>query len=397
MGPLSQALTAANVAALKSQGVYMNFHTAVNPGGAIRGTLNRSLLSTSATNASQMAVANALDVSAGYNTELDQILMAKAVASSADRTDTLQALSGHTLYADGRQAVETMVDAQEVLFAQTAAPTVGGGFFAAAGESFGKRDSDVGQAGSKISRPSLLVGFDSGDNSGMHGGFAIGYANGKDKFKGGAGETEAKTTSVHGFVASGGDGVQFAATVGYGKSKFDTTRRLTTVARTATSSHDGSVWNLGAKVSGPVAADALSISPYGQIDMQRAKIDAYTEAGGGPVGLIVPMHKEKNTAVEAGAALNLPMKGASGEMTVRLQAGWRYNLDGGGGTIATGMVGTPVTFSTVIKSPDKSSAHIAASVTGQLGPKVSASAGYRGYISSHNDVHLLQLRIAMAL
>ena len=86
IGPLVWAIPAADVVNLKPLGLYMNFHTAVNPGGAIRGTLVRALTSTAATTGAQMRVANALDVSAGYNADLDSVLMSTATASASPST-----------------------------------------------------------------------------------------------------------------------------------------------------------------------------------------------------------------------------------------------------------------------------------------------------------------------
>jgi hypothetical protein len=48
VGPLTWSIPTADVDNLKNQGLYMNFHTAVNPGGAIRSTLVRALLAPSA-------------------------------------------------------------------------------------------------------------------------------------------------------------------------------------------------------------------------------------------------------------------------------------------------------------------------------------------------------------
>jgi uncharacterized protein with beta-barrel porin domain len=399
VGPLTWAIPSTEVVNLKAEGLYFNIHTQQNPGGAIRGQIVRASLATSATDAPQLAIANALDVSAGFTPELDVLLMNAAVASPGARSQLLDELSGRTVYAEGRHAAETMLDFQETLFSHTediaGSPAEGFGLFATAGHSFGTRDADVGQARSRISRPWVLAGVDFG-SAGFRGGLGIGYANGEDKFRGGVGKTEVETTSVHAFVSTG-DTVVLSAVAAYGWNEFDTQRNLASLAQTARSSHDGKVWSLGAKVSAPLTLSNLNISPYGQIDMQHAKVDAYSETGAGSVGLVVPKRTDESTSIEAGAALALPIPMQGGGLTARLQAGWRYRVSGDSDDFATSFVGSPVAFQTNVLSPNRSAAHLSASITGKLAPNLTAAAGYRGLISKDTDVHALEVRLALTL
>ncbi|CAN0089573.1 unnamed protein product, partial [Phaeothamnion confervicola] len=268
--------------------------------------------------------------------------------------------------------------------------------FAAAGTSFGKRDTEVGQAGSKTSRPMFMAGIDLASTEGLTGGLAIGYAKGKDKFRGGIGETEVETTSVQAFV-SAGQTIVFSGVAGYGWSNLDTRRSLTSLGLTATSSQEAKVWSLGAKVAAPMGFGGDStLAPYAQIDMQRATIDAYSETGAGVAGLVVPKRTEETSALEAGAALTIPLATAGGGMTARLRAGWRYRLDGGGDEFATRLAGSPVAFLTSVQSPSRSAVHIGAALSGELAPNVTASASYRGLLSGDRGAHALQARVAFA-
>ncbi|MDB5454074.1 MAG: autotransporter outer rane beta-barrel protein, partial [Caulobacteraceae bacterium] len=291
VGPLTWAIPSAEVVNLKADGLYMNIHTQQFPAGAIRGQIVPSLLATSATNAPQLAVANALDVSAGFTPDLDLVLMSAAVASAGTNAQLLDDLSAGTVYVQGRHAVETMASFQETLFSLTedlaGSSAQGFGLFATAGDSFGKRDAVIGQPRSKISRPWVLAGVDFGSGAGVRGGLGVGYAKGKDKVRGGFGKTDVETTSVQAFVSTG-QKVVVSAVAGYGWNKFDTQRNIASLGRTASSSHDGKVWALGAKVSAPLTLNSnLNISPYGQVDMQHARIKAYSETGAGSVGLVV--------------------------------------------------------------------------------------------------------------
>jgi outer membrane autotransporter protein len=400
VGPLTWAIPSAEVVNLKAERLYFNIHTQQNPGGSIRGQIRAALLSTSATDASQLAVANALDVSAGFTPDLDQLLMNAAMASGEARTQVLNDLSNRTAYSQTRHAAETMVDFQETLFDHTQdvrqSPAEGFGLFAAAGESFGERDGEVGQAGSKISRPWLMAGFDIG-SGGFTGGLAVAYAKGEDKFRGGAGGTDVETTSVHGFVSMG-ERVILTGVAGYGWNTFDTRRGLASLGSTAAASPDGEVWSLGAKVSAPFAAgNTMSISPYGQIDMQHASVDAYSETGVGSAGLVVPKRTLERTSLEAGAALTAPLSSQGGGLSARLQAGWRYRLQGDSEDFATSLVGSPVAFLTDVASSSRSAAHLRASITGNLSTNLSVAASYRALVGSRDSLQAVELRLTLRM
>ncbi len=139
-----------------------------------------------------------------------------------------------------------------------------------------------------------------------------------------------------------------------------------------------------------------SVSPYGQIDMQYASIDAYTETGANAAGLVVAKHKAKDTAVEAGATLVVPM-GSSGDVTARLQAGWRYLLDGGREAVATNLVGSPVAFQTYVLSPSNSTVHVAGALATKITDNLSGSFGYNGSISGRMSSHTLEARLTLKM
>jgi uncharacterized protein with beta-barrel porin domain len=398
VGPLVWAIPTAEVANLKAQGLYMNFHTSVNPGGAIRGQLVRSLISTSATNSAQMNVANALDVSAGYNADLDSILMAEAVATTANRTQALDDLSGRTIYVQGRQGVEAMSGFENSLLSHAGSHKAVTGFapFAIIGDAFGKRDADVNQAGSKVSRPSILAGFDFGAGENMTAGIGIGYADGEDKFSDGFGSAKAKTTSGQAYVSVTGDRFVVTATGGIGTTKFDTSRNLPSLARVASSNHSGKVYALAVKVSAPISVGGkATLAPYGVLDMQQAKVDGYSETGAGAAGLVVPQRTDKESAFEGGLEWNAPL--GSDTLTAHLQAGWRRAIQNSGDNLAVTVAGSPVAFQTAIGPIDKDTAHLEASISGEVSPNLSISAGYYGLIGDTSTNQTIELRLSFRM
>lgn len=403
VGPLTWAIPNAELVNLNNAGLYMQFHTQLNPGGEIRGQIVRASFAPAATTDTQMLVANALDTSAGRNADLDQVLMGRFAATQtvATRTATLEDLSGRTLYSSARQAVEAMGGFQDSLFGHAedmaGSDLEGFGGFVGGGLIFGKRDTDSATAGAKTSRPYVMAGFDYGLGDGAAVGLSVGYADGKDEFRNNLGETGVKTTSVTAHFAGGGEGVNFAAVAGYGFVKADTSRAIASLSRTATSEHDGKVFSIGAKVSVPIEMDGDStLSPYGQLDYQTATMDAYSEAGASSVGLMVPEHKEKSSAAEIGAAFHVPM-GADDSTAVRLSAGYRYLLEDGKDTISTRFVGSSSTFTTLVRSPGMSGVRAGVNLVAKVSDNMSFSAGYNGLISSRTKMHALEARLTIKM
>jgi hypothetical protein len=95
---LTWAIPAADVVNLEAGGLYFNIHTQARPGGEIRGQLLRATLAPAATNATQAAVAAAMDVSYGFAADLDQALIRTNLAATATQTQALDELSGRSLY-----------------------------------------------------------------------------------------------------------------------------------------------------------------------------------------------------------------------------------------------------------------------------------------------------------
>ncbi len=405
IGPLTWAIPTAEVANLKNLGLYMNLHTAVNPGGAIRGTLVRALTRTAATTDAQTRIANALDISAGYNADLDSILMSTATASASTRTQTLEDLNGKTIYAQGRQSIESMAGFGNSLFSHAdslarASGSEGFSGFVDGGSAFGKRDAYGDQAGSSVTRPFILGGVDYRFDPQAAAGFAVGYADGLDKFDNNAGRTKSKTTSINAFVTAGmGGSVVFSATGGYGWTKYTTTRAIASLSRTASSSHSGTAYNLAAKVAAPFAIDnGSTIAPYLSVDSQSATVDAYTETGANSVNLVVPQIKIKESASELGANFRVPMGADANGVTANLTAGWRYLLNKGSGSFNAALAGAPnVAFTNLILSPGKNSAHLAANLSAVISGNLTGSIGYEGFMSSRRSLHAIQARLVLKM
>lgn len=406
VGPLTWNMTSSAVDSLKAGELYMNFHTAVNPGGAIRGQLRRALLAPAATDAAQQRLANALDVSAGYDADLDAVLIQTNLAAVATQTQTLHELGTSTLYSAGRQQIDAMTGAESALFAHATearfhppADPNRLNTFVHLGSEFGRRSATANQAGATVSRPFAFAGVDRWLSGAAHGGFALGYADGRDSFEGSLGRTTAKTTSLHAFGSADLGGVALDALAGYGWSKLHVARNLGSLNRTASASPQGTVWSAALKASKSVTLqNHATLAPYVSIDVQKATVDAYTEADAGAVGLVVPQRETWSSALEGGATLLVPVKSDAGRWTFRAQAGWRYLLEDGSGRFGARLGGSPVAFSTETDGLGRSSVHVEAGMNGQLSDSLRFSFGYRGDLgASAQTVHAVEARLVFQL
>lgn len=399
IGPIPWAIPTAEVANLKAGNLYINIHTQTFPGGVIRDQYGRVLFSNAAATESQSAVGGALDTSAGFNADLDQVLFSTAVLSAPGQAAVLQDLSGETLYAQAREPAEIMQRFQDTILqhGDSGPPAAEGfGVFGSLGADWGRRDSRDGQIGADIDRQSILAGVQYAWTPGMAVGAALGYGEGKNKFNDGLGKTKAKTLGLQGFVTGDFGKLRATAVAGYGWSEVDSDRNLPSLGRTATSSPDAKTWAVAARVSTPLqVATNTTVSPYGQLDAQGTRVDSYTETGAGSVGLIVPKQKFNTVAMELGAALAARF-GAQDQWTARLQAGWRHQLDDGKTSLPLALIGSPVGFVQRIPGSGKDAAHIDASIGGTFGERWNVEAGYRGLLGD-DSVHGVELRFSYAM
>jgi hypothetical protein len=117
--PFTWNLSATALNDMRNGGLYLDLTTATFPDGVIRGQIFRATLSPAATNLAQNKLANlVLDVSAGYDADLDQILIQTNLAPLAVQARTLDDLSARTVFVQNRQQIETMANVTAGLFAQ---------------------------------------------------------------------------------------------------------------------------------------------------------------------------------------------------------------------------------------------------------------------------------------
>jgi outer membrane autotransporter protein len=255
--------------------------------------------------------------------------------------------------------------------------------YANAGVDFGSRKTVDGETGAKISRPYLLGGANYSFGGGSILGLGIGYASGKNTLHGGLGETTGKTVAIELSMSSAFEGSPFVvdAAIGYGWTSYDITRQIPSFSRTATASPGGSSWGGAVKISAPLSASGqFKLTPYGQLDFVATKVDGYTEAGAGSLGLMVPGQPLSNGYAELGLAVGPEAVAKDGGIAPHLQVGWRHAVDRGKATLATRLIGSPVLFNTVML-PAKDGVTLAASIATRVSGGLELSLDYHGLVA----------------
>lgn len=405
IGPLTWAIPAADVVNLENQGLYFNIHSQSRPGGEIRGQFVRAVLAPSATTDTQRGLAQALDVSAGFSNDLDQVLISTNLLSSATaKAQALDDMSARSVYVQGRSGMESMASLDGSLLARAevqrlagGSPGDGGRMFITGGYDFGKRSATDRGTGSKFERPYLVGGYEYAVGANGSAGIALGYADGKDKLSNNGGRSIVKTTALQGFFSSElGSNLSLDGAASYGWTKVNNVRALTSLSRTATSTPKGKSWSGALKLSSSVdmGGDA-KLSPYAMVDHQSARINGYSEAGAGALGLVVPKLTTKNSAAEIGASFAAPTKQSWGVLVPRLLVGAHYVFDETAGSFNTQLVGSSVAFATPIQHPGKTAARVEASISGEMTTGLVATLGYRGMVgASGQSNHGLEGRLA---
>ncbi len=391
--PFTWNLSATALNNLKIGALYMDITNGDFPDGAIRGQLFRATLAPAATNLAQNRMANlVLDVAAGISPDLDAILIQTNLAPLAVQRQTLDDLSARTVYAPVREQIETMATLTDSLFAQAdenrlnpeAASRRIDTFFKG-GESFGHRANTANQQGSRVSRPFGTAGVEFNYSADTRAGLAFGFANAQDRFDGGVGHANTKTTAMNVFFSTKvGAGIALDATIGYGFSNVDYTRNLVSLSRTTTATFEGYVWSGALKASKAFKLGGqATVIPYVFVDAQDARFDGYREDGDVTVGLVIPRITTRNSSAEGGATLLLPFQVSSRTtVTARVQAGWHYLFEDGTASFVGRLQGAPLDLSTEFDRPNRSTAHVEASLTAVLGSRTLTTVGYRGELGA---------------
>lgn len=145
------------------------------------------------------------------------------------------------------------------------------------------------------------IGLDFATGSGGHIGIGGGYAKLDVNATTSPEDADAKTYMAGIYGAQQIGGLHLSAQAVYGKSKWDASRVLPTLGRTATGSFDSDEIRASVRAAYTIVVlPNFDISPFAKAEFRRSKFDAFTEEGAGAVSLNVSGSKDQVFSPEVG-------------------------------------------------------------------------------------------------
>ncbi|MDB5459628.1 MAG: outer rane autotransporter barrel domain protein, partial [Caulobacteraceae bacterium] len=182
----------------------------------------------------------------------------------------------------------------------------------------------------------------------------------------------------------------------YAKNHNKTTRD-TSLSGVATGSYDGSQW--GARIGGGVrmaVSSNVTVTPQAHVDWYDIKQDAYTEAGGGPLGLALDSRSADRLRSSVGAQLAFDAN--MGGLTARpfLRGFWNYDFKNDGVAASASFVSGGARFVTPGQRLDRNSYSLGAGVNFHAQKSLSATLAYEATLSDSYQLHTLQAKVRWA-
>ncbi len=387
---------AADGVLMRSGGIYMQFLTTAFPNGAIRGQFVPYNFAPQAVTAQQQAVANALDLSSGFDDDLNETIVSIARLSAANQATAFEQMSARALSAQSSEMLDSLSTLQFSLFThadEAASPRGHLTYFLKAGYSFGKRGGTTAQLGADVDRPYFMGGVDYALTDNAVVGIAVGFADGTDKLRDGLSKTSVSTTTGMVYFSAALDRLVVQGVGQYGVSAIETSRNMSALSTTTMSTHHGEGWSAALKASVPFQiGGGSSIAPYALVDVQSAFVNAYDEDNA--AGLSVPKIKDKSSGGEIGASFRGPL-GPS--LALRLDAGWHKSFGTHGKDVTTSFVGSGATFTSRILGHNEGAARLGAALTTDRTNWLYGEIGYQGYLSQRTKTHGLEARVTIKM
>jgi uncharacterized protein YhjY with autotransporter beta-barrel domain len=186
----------------------------------------------------------------------------------------------------------------------------------------GAWDKDADRAKLTLTTSGLSAGADIKLADNLIVGAGGGYGADLTKVGGGAARVRGRSWSVAGYGSwAPTDGLFVDGIFGGGSLDFDTRRQVAQTGAVATGSRDGSML-FGSLAAGFDRRGAVDLSAYGRVDWLSARLDRYTESGGGIYGLTYGRRDLDSVASVLGLRVGYPQPG----WTPRVRGEWRHEF-----------------------------------------------------------------------
>jgi len=186
----------------------------------------------------------------------------------------------------------------------------------------GAWDKDADRAKLTLTTSGLSAGADIKLAGNLIVGAGGGYGGDLTRINGGTAQIRGRSWSVAGYGSWAPiDGLFVDGIVGGGSLSFDTRRQVAQTGGTATGNRDGSML-FGSLAAGLDRRGTLDLSAYGRVEYLSARLDRYSEAGGGIYGLTFARRDLESVASVLGLRVGYPLPG----WTPRVRGEWRHEF-----------------------------------------------------------------------
>jgi outer membrane autotransporter protein len=394
---------AAFLAGVAAGQTYLNLHSLTFPGGEIRGLLIRqSFASNAALSPTTRGAAAGLDSLGAGTGALSDAIVTLAFLSPAQQAAALEKLAPSasrgpwlaTAYSMGStfDQVDGRVDG--LLFTDGAESQANGVWLKGNGIK-GRQGSLDGFAGFDSDGWGIAGGLDHHFGSGGLVGAAVSYSDTslsyRDQLDGNSDDVTSTQLTVYTARDVGRGYIDVMAAYAWQHNK---SARDTSLSGVATGSYDGRQW--GARIGGgvPMAVSSnVSVTPQAHLDWYDIKQDAYTEAGGGPLGLAVASRSADRVRSSLGAQLAF---GANTGVQPFLRGFWNYDFQNDGLATSASFVSGGASFVTPGQRLDRNSFALGAGVNFEVRKSLSATLAYEATLSDSYQLHALQAKVRWA-
>ncbi|MBP2316713.1 autotransporter outer membrane beta-barrel domain-containing protein [Azospirillum soli] len=253
--------------------------------------------------------------------------------------------------------------------------------------SWGRTDSDANAPGSTRRGGGVLLGGEFATEQGVTAGLAIGYLRSEVKSAagGGTGKVDSYQATLYAGWTAGGTFVD--AALGYGLSRYDTTRTpvIGGFGWTADSSADGRDWSAEIGAGHRFTLGTTWFEPRAGLRWERVQRDGFTESGAGPwsLGVGAETITALRSAISARMGTVIQTGGLALEPTAMLS--WEHDFRDTAAGGGHGFAGTA--FRVKGAEPGRDAAVIGAGIGVRLTDRLKASVGYTGELRQGDTAH----------
>ena len=342
---------AAFIAGVAAGQAYLNYHSSTFTGGEIRGFLVRNVFAnTSGLSDAGKNAATVLDTLGAGTGLLSNALVSLASMAAAPEAAAIEKLTPRSSRGTRVVAAEFATSAFDQVSDHVSALRVGddksfallsglnglqganNGAWASIYGLSSRQGRDGSFAGYQNAGWSVAAGYDRYLEPDAYVGALVSYGNSILSYRNqSAGDKDKITSTLVSLYASKDfSSIYVDGMLGYAWQKYKS-RRDTGISGVAGSAYNGHLWGLRVGGGAPLAlVSSVSLTPQVRVDWDSVKQDAYTETGGGPMGLTVAARSADRFRGSIGAQVDFASDSNGFKARPYVRAFWQHDFQNGG-------------------------------------------------------------------